>query len=132
MNLYILRHGLAVEQGTAGFANDADRPLTSKGERKLWLIAEAMEELGLSFDLILSSPFTRARQTAEIVADVLKPRKKIQFTSTLEPGGSFKELIELLKSTAPAPEEVLVVGHEPYLSGLISLLISGETSIEVV
>jgi phosphohistidine phosphatase len=131
MNLYILRHGLAVEQGTAGYANDADRPLTSKGERKLCLIAEAMEELELSFDLILSSPYKRARQTAEIVAEVLKASKKVEFSPTLEPGGSSKELIELLKSIKPLPEEVMLVGHEPYLSSLISLLISGESGLQV-
>jgi len=131
MNLYILRHGLAVEQGTAGYANDADRPLTPKGERKLCLIAEAMEELELSFDLILSSPYKRAGQTAEIVADVLKVSKKVELTPTLEPGGSSKELIEMVKSIKPAPEEVMLVGHEPYLSSLISLLVAGDTSVQV-
>ncbi len=131
MNLYILRHGLAVEQGTAGYANDADRPLTSKGERKLSLIAEAMEGLGLSFDLILSSPYKRARQTAEIVAEVLKACKKVELSPTLEPGGSTKELIEVLKSMKPVPGEVMLVGHEPYLSTLISLLLSGDGGLQV-
>ena len=64
MNLYILRHGIAVERGTPGYAKDADRPLTLEGERKLQLIAQAMKALDLAFDLILSSPYLRARQTA--------------------------------------------------------------------
>jgi len=56
MNLYLLRHGLAVEPGTDGFSKDSDRPLTPKGERKLWKTAQAMEDLELSFDWILCSP----------------------------------------------------------------------------
>ena len=75
MKLYILRHGIAVEPGTPGYETDADRPLTSEGERKMRQIAGAMEALELSFDLILSSPYLRARQTAEIVAEVLTARK---------------------------------------------------------
>jgi len=130
MNLYILRHGLAVEAGTEGYDKDADRPLTAKGERKLHLIADAMEELDLELDLILSSPYKRARQTAEIVADVLKV--KMELTSTLEPGGSSSELIQLIGKTKPSAEGVMVVGHEPYLSGLISLLISGSTNLPIV
>jgi phosphohistidine phosphatase len=131
MNLYLLRHGIAVEPGTAGCELDADRPLTAKGERKLHLVADAMEHLEVTFDLILSSPYRRARATAEIVAGVLGLKKALEFTPLLEPGGSSRELIANLKSTRPAPENVLLVGHEPYLSSLVSLLISGETGVPV-
>src|SRR5712675_3745176 len=99
MNLYLLRHGIAVDPGTAGFELDADRPLTAKGERKLHLVADAMERLGLTFDLILSSPYRRASATAEIIAGVLDLKKTIEFTPVLEPGGSSRELIANLKST---------------------------------
>src|SRR5512136_509230 len=88
MDLYILRHGIAVERGTPGYAKDADRPLTPEGERKLQLIAEAMEALELKFDLILSSPYARARQTAEVVTGVLHARKQLEFSDSLTPGGS--------------------------------------------
>jgi phosphohistidine phosphatase len=132
MNLYILRHGIAVEPGTPGYAKDADRPLTPEGERKLLQIAEAMEALDLTFDLILSSPYLRARQTAEIVAEALKARKKLEFSDSLVPGGNTKKLVELLNRLQPPPENVLLVGHEPYLSGLVSLLVSGEATLAVV
>ena len=132
MNLYILRHGIAVEPGTPGYEKDADRPLTPEGERKLLHIAEAMEALDLTFDLILSSPYLRARQTAEIIAEALKAPKKLELSDSLVPGGSTKKLVELLTHLQPAPESVLLVGHEPYLSGLISLLASGETTLAVV
>ena len=91
-------------------------------------IAEAMEALELSFDLILSSPYLRARQTAEIVAEAFKARKRLELSDSLTPGGSTKKLVELLNRLQPSPESVLLVGHEPYLSGLISLLVSGDTS----
>ena len=105
MNLYILRHGIAVEPGTPGYEKDADRPLTPEGERKLWQITEAMEALELSFDLILSSPYLRARQTAEIVAEALKARKRLELSDSLTPGGSSKKLIELLNRLQPPPDE---------------------------
>jgi len=132
MDLCLLRHGVAEERDAARWANDAERPLTPKGERKLWQIADAMEELGLSFDLILASPYARARQTAEIVAEALKARKKLQFSDSLTPGASPRELIQFLKDLKPAAESALLVGHEPYLSSLTSLLVSGDSGFSVV
>jgi phosphohistidine phosphatase len=131
MNLYILRHGIAVDPGSPDYPHDADRPLTPKGERKLQQIAEAMQALELSFDLILSSPYVRARQTAEIIAEDLHDRKKLEFTDCLVPGGNHKNLIDLINGLKPQPENVLLSGHEPLLSSLISLLISGTTRIPI-
>lgn len=131
MNLFLLRHGLAVEPGTHHFAKDSDRPLTSEGERKLRKTGETMEALGLTFDLILSSPYVRARQTAEIIAVALGAQKSLELSDTLAPAGSVAELIERLNEVDPAPESVLLVGHEPYLSTLISLLLSGGTTLSV-
>ena len=132
MHLYLLRHGIAVDLVARRFAEDADRPLAPEGERKLWQVAEAMEALDLSFDLILSSPYVRARQTAEIIAEALKARKKLEFSASLTPGGSTKKLIEYLHRLQPPPDNMLLVGHEPYLSGLISLLVAGDTTSAVV
>ena len=127
MNLYLLRHGIAVEPGTPGYENESERPLIPKGERRLRDAAAAMKKLELSFDLILSSPFARAKQTAEIVAGELKLKKQLKFSDELAPGGSSKALIQELIGLEPATEDVLLVGHEPSLSRLISLLVSGGT-----
>lgn len=132
MNLYILRHGIAVDPGSPDYPNDADRPLTPKGERKLQRIAEAMLALELCFDVILSSPYVRARQTAEVMAEVFHARKKLELTDSLTPGGNPRKLIELLHGLVPAPDDVLLSGHEPFLSGLISLLVAGEPGLLVV
>jgi phosphohistidine phosphatase len=131
MNLYILRHGLAVEPEASEYSKDSERPLTPKGERKLWKIAQALEEQKIAFDWILSSPYVRARQTAEIVAEALNIHKKLEISETLTPAGSTKKLIEMINRREPPPEDVLLVGHEPYLSQLISLLIAGNNEIRV-
>ena len=131
MNIFLLRHGLAVEPESVGIAKDSERPLTPKGERKLWKIAQAIAALELSFDWVLASPYVRARQTAEIVAEALGLGNEIQLTESLVPAGSMKKLIELMNHRKPAPANVLLVGHEPYLSDLISVLISGGTDLEV-
>jgi phosphohistidine phosphatase len=130
MNLYILRHGIAVEHGAAGYKNDDERPLTGKGERKMWKIADAIKEMEISFDSIFSSPLVRARQTAEIVAEALKCKKRLELTDTLSPQQSAKPLIEHLQDQR-AVDDILLVGHEPFLSQFVSLLISGnpETSV---
>jgi phosphohistidine phosphatase len=132
MNLYFLRHGLAGKPGAGGHGKDSDRPLTPKGERKLWKIAEAMEALELSFDLILSSPYTRARQTARIVAEAFNARGELEFSAALTPNGSAKKVVELIAALKPEPENVLLVGHEPCLSEFIALLVTGETGSSVV
>jgi phosphohistidine phosphatase len=131
VNLYLLRHGIAVDPGSPGYENDSERPLIPKGERRLREAAAAMKKLGLSFDLILSSPFTRAKQTAEIVAEELKLKKRLEFSDELAPGGSSRALIQKLNGWEPAPENVLLVGHEPGLSRLISLLVSGGTDAAI-
>jgi len=131
MNLYLLRHGIAVDPSVPDFAKDAERPLTPKGRRRLLQIAKAMAALKISFDVIFSSPYVRAAQTAEIVAKSLKQRKQLKFTDDLTPGGNPKLLIQILNDLRPKPKNVLLVGHEPYLSKLIALLTAGNTSMEI-
>ena len=131
MNLFLLRHGIAVERGTAGFNKDADRPLTPKGERRLESITDAMEAMVLKFDLVLSSPYVRARQTAEIVADALDLKKKLEFSDSLTPDGDAKALIAALNKREPRVENVLLVGHEPFMSELIAMLTSGDTRVAI-
>jgi phosphohistidine phosphatase len=132
MNLYILRHGVAVEPGTPGFARDADRILTPEGEGKLRKIAKAMEAMELEFDLILSSPYLRAKQTAQIIAKAFGERRQVELTDALIPGGSIRKLFNLIHQVDPAPSNILLVGHEPSLSDLISLLVSGGHGVPVV
>ena len=131
MNLYILRHGIAVESGTPGYEKDSERPLTPEGERKLARIAGAMKEMELTFDLILSSPYVRARQTAEVVARCFRAGKALEFSDELTPGGDPRALIGEIHRHEPEPRDVLLVGHEPYLSDLVAMLVAGKTGLTV-
>ena len=121
MEIYILRHGIAVDRGTPGYKKDSDRPLTQEGEEKMHQIADTMLAMGLKFDLILSSPYTRAEQTAQIVADTLD--HEVTFTKSLAPDANALELIAEINDEKP--HSVLLVGHEPDLSRLISVLVCG-------
>src|ERR1051325_8734008 len=99
MEIYILRHGIAVERGTPGYKKDSDRPLTKEGEDKMRQIAEAMLAMALKFDLILSSPFERAKQTAQIVAGELD--EEVTYTDFLAPGGNASELLAEINDEKP-------------------------------
>jgi phosphohistidine phosphatase len=124
MKLYILRHGDAVEPGSGRFGED-ERPLTAKGIQRTELLASALRQMEIVFDVILSSPLARACETAEIVARRLRQERTLQLTPDLAPGGNLEGLVRRINALRPIPESVLVVGHEPYLSGLISLVCCG-------
>src|ERR671923_2581884 len=98
MMLSLLRHGIAVERGSPGAEHDSERPLTAKGDRRMRRIAAGMLALGLSYDVILSSPYLRARQTAEIAAQVLKMPDRVHLSDTLMPEGDPRQLIEALRT----------------------------------
>lgn len=126
MNLFLLRHGVAMERDPQSFPDDSRRPLTLKGEDRVRLVCDAMQALELTFDAIVSSPFLRARQTAEIVATTLGLRRGLQFCDELTPAADPKALVRFINRIKPGPQNLLLVGHEPDLSGLLSMLISGQ------
>src|SRR6185436_3496825 len=96
MEIYLLRHGIAVERD-AHRGPDEERALTDEGRRKVRRGAEAMRAMKLSCDVILSSPLVRARQTAEIVAESLRLKKQLQVTEHLAPGVPTAKQIKWLK-----------------------------------
>jgi phosphohistidine phosphatase len=128
MKVYILRHGDAVEHGDPRFAEN-ERPLTSKGVRETTRLAKMLRDKEISFDALLSSPLTRARQTAEIVAT--RVEEKVGFSDHLKPEGDMEKLVGQIKKMRPVPETVLVVGHEPYLTQLISELCLGGPGLPI-
>lgn len=130
MNLYIIRHAIAVDEATSDYENDSERPLTDKGRKKMRQIAKALRNLGVEFDLILSGPYTRACETAEILADVFKMKNKVVFSDNLIPLAEPELLIGEINEKYSA-DSLAVVGHEPYLSTLIGLLVSGNAKIDI-
>lgn len=127
MELYLLRHGIAVDRGDLDYQNDADRPLTAKGRRELHRTAAALRKMKLRFDMVLSSPILRARQTAEIITAELKLNKRLAFSDSLKHGADVKALVAELNRLKPAPESILLVGHEPDLGELIALFVTGKS-----
>jgi phosphohistidine phosphatase len=123
MDLYLLRHAIAVERGTAGFDDDRSRPLTDEGRGKMERAAKGMRALGLKVDVILSGPYVRARETAEIAAAELGLKKRLKLEPLLAADREPAKMLTLLADTGWREKSVMLVGHEPFLSELASLLI---------
>jgi phosphohistidine phosphatase len=120
-DLYILRHGIAVDRGTAGYSDDAKRPLTPEGQTKTRQVAKGLLRLGVDVDWIVSSPLVRAVETAGLVSEELEKRIPVDLCDALAPGGSAEALISFLAKQA-SRRRVMVVGHEPDLSELAARL----------
>ncbi len=125
MNLYVLRHGLAADRDSLQYSRDEDRPLTPKGTRKMARQVKGMRSIGLSMDAIVTSPLLRAVQTARIVHKRLPALSTPVTSENLTPLGGRHSLVDELAAGYPSDSSVMIVGHEPYLSDLISVLVSG-------
>ncbi|HUO05503.1 MAG TPA: phosphohistidine phosphatase SixA [Candidatus Binataceae bacterium] len=122
MMLYILRHATA-EEATAG-GDDGARQLTERSKAKMIGAAEGMRAMGLEFGAILTSPLVRAAQTAEIVASEYDNHPTPQVMPALATGIAPAAALAALRAYSKH-EEVLIVGHEPQLSAIASIVLSG-------
>jgi len=125
MNLFILRHGKA-EKSSVG-TPDAARALTRDGKEEVKKVAQWMKGKKIRFDAIATSPLNRARGTAKIVAAVLDQKDQLVVWDDLAPGGD-PDTVCYHVSGFGKHASVLIIGHEPGLSMLISK-ITGETGI---
>lgn len=126
MQLYVVRHGLAIDREDPKAPPDSERYLTEEGIQKTKRVAAAVAELSGSADLLLSSPYVRAMQTAEIFAEALDyPKQKIRHSDSLLPGTGasllFKELAKDKQSAS-----VFVFGHAPHLDDVIAAAIGSK------
>jgi phosphohistidine phosphatase len=131
MNLYLLRHAKALDIGTGGIRRDQDRPLAPEGEKKMRLIAAGLRQLEPGFDLILSSPCVRAQQTAEIVAQELRLKCPLQLTPHLEVEADLPALVAEINRQHRQATDLLLVGHEPSLGQMLSMLLTGDYHLAV-
>jgi len=120
MKLYFLRHGLANRNQWGG--SDEQRPLTEKGRDLMKQEAQALIHLNLILDVIITSPYIRALQTAQIIAEGLSLEDKLIEDERLCPGFSFEALKGILQERDD-DESLLFVGHEPDFSITIGRLI---------
>ena len=119
MQLYFLRHGEADWPGWT--KPDDERPLTDFGKKEAVQVAKFLNRLKVKPDLIVTSPLPRALQTAEAAAEQLKT--KLRQDEALEPGFGISELSTVLKRHRS--KVLMLVGHEPDFSSVISALTGG-------
>jgi phosphohistidine phosphatase len=127
MKMTLLRHGLAVSRDdfiSVG-KDDSFRPLVAKGRERTKLMAKYFKKWGMSFDLIVSSPYLRCQQTAEICSDILKISNLFE-SSELVPQAPPMAFAQWLRVHADECLSVLVIGHEPQLSAFATWCLSGQ------
>jgi phosphohistidine phosphatase len=142
LDLYFLRHGLAGQHGDPKYKDDSLRPLTEQGRIKMQRVALGMQALGLKFDVVFSSPYLRALQTAETVIQVYKLKRKIlHLTDNLLPPASIEKLLQEVQKVVTGTTfsrknkkpclSLLFVGHEPHLTEMISDLMKSEKHLPI-
>jgi phosphohistidine phosphatase len=127
--LYLIRHGLAAERGEH-YPDDTKRPLTSRGIQKLRREAKALNALDVSFDVMLTSPLVRARQTAEALASGLRVPPPVINAPSLAPGGTHNAIVDELAKQSHRRKRMAVVGHEPGIGELAARLLGLRKPVE--
>jgi phosphohistidine phosphatase len=121
IKLIIVRHAEAVERSAD--VREEVRYLTPEGRSFFRSTAETMKDKGINPDLILTSPLLRAVQTADILAETIAYKGPLIATDDLAPGFEVEELRQLLEIFKEA-REIVIVGHEPDLGGIVTSLLS--------
>lgn len=120
MTLYLLRHGIAENQSSSGL--DRDRALTPEGVERLGQVLRVAAKAGMTPALVLSSPYVRARQTAEQAHKLLRCKQPVVFSEALTPNISPVKAWDEIRALE-AEEPLLVVSHDPLISSLLSYLL---------
>ena len=129
MQLYIVRHGIAVDREDPKCPPDPERFLTEEGIEKTKDVARGIAEIAAVPDLMISSPYVRAFQTAELFAKVLEyPKDKIRKSDFLLPGA---ESLQLFRELSKDKDNsiVFLFGHAPHLDDLIATALTSKHHI---
>jgi phosphohistidine phosphatase len=125
MDVYLVRHAIAYERNPARWPNDALRPLTTAGKRKFRKAARGLSHRLPKSVRVLTSPFMRARETADILVSVAELGKPVE-AAELSSGKPARESFALLR--AQRRKAVVMVGHEPNLSTWMSAALDALTT----
>ncbi|WP_394823772.1 phosphohistidine phosphatase SixA [Pendulispora albinea] len=126
MKLYVMRHGPAEDSAPSG--RDDDRALTVAGRERVRQVARALIAEGEVPRVILTSPLVRAVQTAEIVHTECQLAAPIETRRELAMGARVLELVR--EVSAARRKRVMLIGHQPDLSGLIGELVGLQINVE--
>jgi len=124
MLLLLIRHAHAGNRDPAQWPDDRDRPLTKKGRKRHRAVSRALARLGARPTLVLTSPWTRARQTAQILADELTLDANPMACDALAASPALARLTEAIGQPAPSAV-VALVGHSPWIEELGGILLAG-------
>lgn len=122
MDLYLIRHADAFALGERGITNDEERALSERGEAEALALAKALQAKGVVLDRLYTSPFSRARQTAEILLHTWsKPELILETCNALIPSGKPRKLSKYLLKEGG--EKIGLVGHMPQLGDFSAWLL---------
>lgn len=123
MKLYLVRHAEAVDVGERGITTDAGRTLTAKGIEQSRRAGEFMKKHAVMPEIVISSPLTRAIQTARQLAGILAPDLEVRVVPQLAPGTPLENTIRTLGELKRT--SIIAVGHMPEVAELASALLTG-------
>ncbi len=123
MAIYLVQHGQAVSE-----ENDPQRPLAAIGIKETSHIASIAEYYMVPVEQIIHSEKLRARQTAEIFANKLKPVHGLQQLSSMNPDSDITPVVEKIRMS----DNLMLVGHLPFLQKLLSFLITGSCDHQIM
>lgn len=131
MILYLVRHGIAVDRTDPKSPPEAERPLTARGVQKTRAAALGLRALGAKPDVMITSPFVRAAQTAEIFAETLGfALEKIRVSETLKPAENPADILKELSRLRA--KEVACFGHAPHIDLLVAQLAGARSAFTVL
>lgn len=125
--IYLIRHAVAEERSDA-WPDDTKRPLTDNGISRMRKGARGLVRMGVTIDVILSSPLVRTRQTAELIAAAFDARPPIVTVESLQPGGSYQSVLNDLEKQSRR-SRIGLVGHEPDIGHLAAQFIGSRQPI---
>jgi phosphohistidine phosphatase len=129
MQLYIVRHGIAIDREDPKCPSEAERYLTEEGIEKTKQVAKGIAALGIHADMMVSSPYVRAMQTAAIFATALDhPKQKIRRTDSLLPGAEPSAFLRELAREKDV-SSVFCFGHAPHVDGLLAAAVGAQHHI---
>ncbi|MBX9879410.1 MAG: phosphohistidine phosphatase SixA [Candidatus Obscuribacterales bacterium] len=130
MKIYLIRHGIAGNRIGGEITDDSQRPLTDEGRTETKIVGLGLRRLGVKPDLIVSSTLVRARQTAEILAEVFGVTRDVKVCEALCPGGTASDLYKFLREHKSV-QQVFLVGHEPDMGRLAGTMLWAGPELDV-